>query len=91
MPFVGEFVVDVRLPLMVETDVYSQCCCADGSTNPAPSVPEHQGRKTELSIHSGNGQWAAEWLSSPDSGMPGAAELYCLPTQTQTNDYFSTY
>lgn len=76
MAVVVEFVVDVWLFLMGETDVYSQCCCADGSTKPVPSVPEHQGRNTELSIHSVSGQWAAEWLSGPGSGMPGAAEPY---------------
>lgn len=70
--FVVEFVVDMRLFLMGETDVYSRCCCADGGTK--PSVPEHQGRKTELSIHSVCGQWAAEWVSGPGSRMPGAAE-----------------
>lgn len=60
MAFAVEFVVDLWLFLMVETDVYSQCCCADGSTKPALSVPEHRGRKTELSIRSVSGQWAAE-------------------------------
>lgn len=55
MAFVVEFVVDLWLFLMVETDVYSQCCCADGSTKPALSVPEHRGRKTELSIRSVSG------------------------------------
>lgn len=80
--------------LMGETDVYSQRCCADGSTKPAHSVPEHQGRKTVLSIHSASGQWAAEWPSSPGSGMPGAAEPYWLPTRTQSNSCrccWSTY
>lgn len=71
-----EIVVDVEMFLMGETDVYSQRCCADYSTKPAPSVPEHQNRKTELSIHLDSGQWAAEGLSSPGSGVPGAAEPY---------------
>lgn len=52
MALVVEFIVDVWLFLMGETDVYGQCCCADDSTKPASSVPDHQGRKTELSIHS---------------------------------------
>lgn len=76
-----ESVVDVWMFLMGETDVYTQCCCADCSTKRVPSVPEHQGRNTELSIHSVSGQWAAEWLSSPGSSVPGAAEPYWLPTQ----------
>ncbi len=79
------YVVDVQLFLMGETDVYSRCCCADGSTKPVPSVPEHQGRKTELSIHSVSEQCADEWLSSPGRDMPGATELCFLFTQTHTN------
>ncbi len=85
MAFAVEFVVDVGLFLMDETDVYSQCCCADGSTKPTPSVPENQGRKTELSIHSDSGQWADEWLGNPGSVRPEAAEPCTLFTQIQNN------
>lgn len=81
------YVVDVQLFLMGETDVYSRCFCADGSTKPVPSVPEHQGRKTELSIHSGSEQCADERLSSPGRDMPGATELcFFLPRHKPTAD-----
>lgn len=65
--FTGSLLWTCGCFLTGQTDVYSQGCCADASTKLAPSVPEHQGRKTELSIHSvaHSGQL---WLTGPGSG-----------------------
>lgn len=58
--------------VMVETDVYDQCCCAGGITKPAPSVPDNQDRKTQLSIHFT--QSVDSGQLGPGSGMLGASE-----------------
>lgn len=62
---------------MGENDVYSQCCCADCSTKPAPCCSRASGLENRAQ-HSLS-QWA-----TPGSRMPGAAEPHWMPDQIQS-------